>query len=60
MDVPSCSKAGAKTKIGKGYQMKIGASEITDNVNVYDINRGAENYIYLYLSQGSKSVSRNG
>ena len=24
-------------------------------VNVYDINRGAENYIYLYLSQGNKT-----
>jgi len=42
MDVPSCSKAGAKTKIGKGYQMKIGTSEITDNVNIYPLLKAPE------------------
>ena len=43
MDVPSCSKAGAKTKIGKGYQMKIGTSEITDNVNIAVIIKSYKN-----------------
>jgi len=46
MEVPSYPKAGTKTKISKGYQMKIGASEITDTVNVYAKYLTLKNYRY--------------